>query len=827
MNNRIFHTLLLLMLCLVAKAQQQPSAASTSELRVTTFRHTGPVPVKRPVMIDTLDLFRKAYDASSSLELPVDLSRAKDGSIYTDTIAPSAAGTDALHLLQFTATSLGYAKATIKADSLTHCQIYIDGTLHTGETTFTPGSHEVIIKYLSQPQKREKLRVSLTSSNIQLFSLSQGAPDRLTLARVMDGRGYSSVALSHSGRYLLTCFCDKKGAEYISWRWRITDLKTRRTIIDTDKHLTWQPGTDAYITISDAADGKQAQATDLATGAATTLCRALDADTRCEAISPRGNYAILSKAVDGPSDDADVHQYVAPDDRQPGWRRRTIYYLLDLATGATQQLTFGYRNVSLADISADGSRLLFFVSRQRLTERPTTLNTLLMLDLETMQTKTLVSDDGFIAEASFSPDARTVAVKGSPEAFGGIGKDVPEGRVPSMFDYQLYTIDVASLSVTPLTLHFNPSIEKFAWSQYDKHIYFTALDRDAQPLFRADAKTGRIERLSTPEECITDFSLSATSPLLAYSGQSADNRDRVYTADTRSLKPQLIDDASALSLSGITLTPCRPWHFVNAGGDTICGRYYLPPHFDPSKRYPLIVYYYGGCLPTSRFFGSSYCFHLYASMGYVVYVLQPSGSAGFGQEFASRHVNTAGEGPAQDIIEGTKRFCQEHSFVNPKKVGCLGASYGGFMTQYLQTKTDIFAAAISHAGISDHTSYWGEGYWGYSYSETSMAGSYPWTRKDLYVDRSPLYNADKIHTPLLFLHGTADTNVPIGESIQMYTALRLLGRPTAFVVVEGQDHHISDYAKQAKWQSTIFAWFAKWLQDDDTWWKSMYDKMPE
>ena len=827
MNHRIFYPLLLLMLCLIAKAQQQPGSKSQQELRVTTFRHTGPMPVKRPVMIDTLDLFRKAYDASSSLELPLDLSRAQEGAIYTDTIAPSAPGSDALHLLQFTATSLGYAKATIKADSLAHSQIYVDGTRQTGETTFTPGSHEVIIKYLSQLQKREKLHVSLTSSNIQLFSLSQGKPDRLTIARVMDGRGYSSVALSHSGRYLLTCFCDKKGAGYTSWRWRITDLKTHRTIIDTDKHLTWQPGTDAYITITDAADGRQAQATDLTTGSTATLCRALDADTRCEAISPRGNYAILSKSVDGPSDDADVHQYVAPDDRQPGWRRRTLYYLRDLATGSTQQLTFGYRSASLVDISADGTRLLFIVRRQRLTERPTTLYSLLMLDLETMQTKTLVSDDGFISEAAFSPDASAVAVKGSPEAFGGIGKDVPEGRVPSMYDYQLYTIDVATLRVTPLTLHFNPSIEAFAWSRYDKRIYFTALDRDAVPLFRADARTGKIERLSAPEECITSFTLSATTPLLAYSGQSADNRDRVYTADTRTLKPQLIADASAPSLSGITLTPCRPWHFVNAGGDTICGRYYLPPHFDPAKQYPLIVYYYGGCSPTSRYFGSSYCFHLYASMGYVVYVLQPSGSAGFGQEFASRHVNTAGEGPAQDIIEGTKRFCQEHSFVNAKKVGCLGASYGGFMTQYLQTKTDIFAAAISHAGISDHTSYWGEGYWGYSYSETSMAGSYPWTRKDLYVDRSPLYNADKIHTPLLFLHGTADTNVPIGESIQMYTALRLLGRPTAFVVVEGQDHHISDYAKQVKWQSTIFAWFAKWLQDDDSWWKSMYDNMPE
>jgi dipeptidyl aminopeptidase/acylaminoacyl peptidase len=148
------------------------------------------------------------------------------------------------------------------------------------------------------------------------------------------------------------------------------------------------------------------------------------------------------------------------------------------------------------------------------------------------------------------------------------------------------------------------------------------------------------------------------------------------------------------------------------------------------------------------------------------------------------------------------------------------------MTQYLQTKTDIFAAAVSHAGISDHTSYWGEGYWGYSYSEVSMANSYPWTRKDLYVDQSPLYNADKIHTPLLFLHGTADTNVPVGESIQMFTALKLLGRPTAMVLVDGENHGIMDYNKRLQWQYTIDAWFARYLKGDGRWWNALYPSVP-
>lgn len=144
------------------------------------------------------------------------------------------------------------------------------------------------------------------------------------------------------------------------------------------------------------------------------------------------------------------------------------------------------------------------------------------------------------------------------------------------------------------------------------------------------------------------------------------------------------------------------------------------------------------------------------------------------------------------------------------------------MTQYLQTKTDLFAAAVSHAGISNVTSYWGEGYWGYSYSEIAAANSYPWNNPDLYTRHSPLFNADKIHTPILFLHGSVDTNVPIGESIQMFTALKMLGRETAFVTVDGQDHQILDYGKRIKWQNTIFAWFAKWLQEDATWWDTLY-----
>ena len=811
---------------LVAAALMASISASAETIEVKTLKYAGPYAVAQPWMADSVNIKGEAFDLKQLLDSPLSFTLLNKGKEVT-AAQLLADKQDALHLASFCVSNTQRTKATIAVEGLEQYRLFVDGEQvavngDKAETILTPSQHTVVIKYLTRKNAssdKKSIKLTVTAANGAPLSVGDAAAKRAyNIYDVICAPNYPSVSISPNGKFIVVrkTWVDRKGNNHsIS---ELRNSQTNRVMATFEESVKWMPSSNKLYFTQKASDSsiageeKQDGTLQLITINPLTMEREVLAANIPDGwfqFTPDEKTLIYTLYTEGRKKDAQVYDVKEPDDRQPGWRSRSYLAKFDLASGVLQPLTFGYHNVYFNDISADSRYLLIGKSEERLTKRPTTLNSYYRLNLNDMSVETLIEKGEFLNSAQFSPDGKSILVSASPEAFNGIGKNVEEGQTPSMIDTQLYLMTLSDKKVRPLTKDFNPNVQSTEWSKVDGNIYFTAEDKDCVHLFQLNPKSGKFTLLKTPEEYIKSFS-------------SASNADRLYKMNTKALKSQLVDDLSARELKDVELGECKAWNFVNSRGDTLCCRYYLPPHFDAAKKYPMIVNYYGGCSPTSRMFQSRYPHHVYAAMGYVVLVVNPSGATGFGQKFSARHVDTAGEGVAEDIISSTQAFCDEHAFVNRKKIGCIGASYGGFMTQYLQTKTDLFAAAISHAGISDHTSYWGEGYWGYSYSEVSMANEYPWTNKHLFVDQSPLYNADKIHTPLLFVHGTADNNVPVGESIQLYTALKLLGRPTAMVLVDGQDHHIIDYEKRLKWQNTIFAWFAKWLQDDASWWTEMY-----
>lgn len=801
------------------------SLAQAKDVSVDTLRHAGPYVVRQPLMIDSTDVKSNKFDVKKLLDTPLRLELAEQGDVAIGGVVPAGSGHSALHLLGFSVTNAERMSVKISVEGLKDKRIFVDGNqVSANEVTLEPSTHKVVVKYLTTADGSDTVKVKVTGADgkeLKVGDIADIKGRSYNIYDVLHATRFSGVSLSPDGKYAIYGKRFTRQGGQTSSATYVRELSSGRIVDERTGGLTWMPRTNKYYYIRTLADrSREIVAVDPATRQTEVIAENVPEGRFT--MAPSEDYLIVYTSESGPAEDRGVYEVIEPEDRQPGWRTRQNLALFDMKTGLQTPLTFGHHSVWASDISADGKKILLMTSESRLTARPTTINTLMLLDVESMDVDTLVCKDGFISSARFSPDATEIVISGSPECLGGIGKNVKEGQTPSMIDQQLYIMSLADKKVRPVTKHFNPCVQNFTWNRGDGQIYFNAEDKDCINLFRLNPKNGNIIRINLPEEMVSSFDVADNARRLAFYGQSASNSDRLYTLDTKSLKVNLVEDLSAETLRDVTLGECRAWNYINPKGDTICCRYYLPPHFDGQTKLPMIVNYYGGCSPTSRNFESRYPHHAYAALGYAVLVINPSGATGFGQEFSARHVNTAGEGVADDIIGATRQFCKEHAYVNEKKIGCIGASYGGFMTMYLQTVTDLFAAAISHAGISDHTSYWGEGYWGYSYSEVSMANSYPWTDKRLFVDQSPLFNADKVRTPLLFLHGAADNNVPVGESIQMYTALKLLGRETAMVLVSDQDHHITDYAKRLRWQNTIYAWFAKWLKDDASWWNEIY-----
>ena len=687
--------------------------------------------------------------------------------------------------------------------------------------------YEIVIKLLSsagdkaEPVLKCEFKGDKDFENIA-FHLAPDLKRRLSLHDTAFGSKVYSVSLSPDGKYLLTYYWDNYSTKRSRTWQELTEVKTGRMIHpNVPTNARWMPvSSKLYYTVT-GDEKKDLVILDPATMREQTVMKNLP-DGRFS-WSPTEDYLIYSSSDEGEKVSGPLKRILMPDDRIPGSRDRSYLVKYDLKTGVSERLTYGSSPVYLNDISRDGTKLLCTTSKPNITQCPFSLTSLFELDLATMKADTLVREDAHLNSAAYSPDGKQLVLIGGPDAFGGIGKNCGSHPIANGFDTQAFLMDLATRKVTPITRDFNPSVSLLQWNPADGCIYFDTTDKDCRHIYRYNPKKAEFDMLPLSEDVISSFSIADKAPhVAAYVGGGNTSTGVAYLYDGKKRVSTLFANPMGETLDKIEFGKMEEWNFTASDGTVIEGMMCLPPDFNQEKKYPLIVYYYGGTLPTTRGMTSPYSPQLFASRNYVVYVIQPSGTIGYGQEFSARHVNAWGDYTADNIIEGTKKFCEAHPFVNAERIGCLGASYGGFMTMYLQTKTDIFAAAASHAGISNVTSYWGEGYWGYSYNAVAAADSYPWSNPDLFTKHGALFNADKIHTPLLLLHGTVDTNVPVGESIQLYNALKILGRTVELITVDGENHFIADYEKRVLWHNSIMAWFAKWLQDSPAWWDDLY-----
>jgi dipeptidyl aminopeptidase/acylaminoacyl peptidase len=238
--------------------------------------------------------------------------------------------------------------------------------------------------------------------------------------------------------------------------------------------------------------------------------------------------------------------------------------------------------------------------------------------------------------------------------------------------------------------------------------------------------------------------------------------------------------------------------WVTFDGDSLQGLLYKPENFDPKKKYPMLVYFYERYSDllhryyTPKPIRSVINFTYYASNGYLIFIPDIKYKNGY-----------PGPSAFNCIISGTQSMCDRYSYIDRTKLGIQGQSWGGYQTAYLITQTDMFAAAMAGAPVSNMTSAYGGIRWGsgmsraFQYEQTqSRIGGDLWDKLPLYMLNSPLFFAPRVNTPLLMMHNDKDGAVPWYQGIEYFNALRRLQKPVWMLVYNGAPHNLKRLADE-------------------------------
>ncbi|MDO6836755.1 prolyl oligopeptidase family serine peptidase [Pseudoalteromonas carrageenovora] len=730
-----------------------------------------------------------------------------------------------LQALKFNIETTRFSQGTLTLKGLEQGQLFINGELQKGDKSsyklaLTNGSHTAILVAQQVANWNEVSLDFVPKTDIDKITLSTSQQKRLSAKQLFDAPTISSLTIAPNAKQYITVtrtYSDKTANQATT----ITELKNdnNETLYRFESgqpsNIIWSPD-NQYLVYLLNGELKQLNRNNFSI---KTLAEDLEAASNFTFYNTNSIVFSWSKSAD--ENHSLTKHYKGLQDRWSYARTKSHVYMLDTKSSLIKALSQGPISYSLEDINSNRGKVLMSHSVMAMQASTHPETELVELDIKSNKLSSLGKFKTFNQAKYANKDVYVVA---GPDFKNGAGRALPKNMLANNYDGQLYLLTDNGKNVKALSKQFNPAIGQLhVLDNGDALIKVT--EQDTQPLYLFDLSKQRFKKLNTGLDIVEQFSYSHdrnTEVLL--SGTTASSPQQLKRLNISKNKSELVWDSKPLAYTNTQIPSLEEFNFTNKDGVEITGRVYIPSNLDKSKKHPALVYYYGGTSPVTRGFTGRYPFNLWAANGYVVYVVQPSGATGFGQKFSAQHVNAWGDYTANDIIEGTHAFLNKYPYVDSNKVGNLGASYGGFMTMLLATKTDIFSASIAHAGISNLTSYWGEGWWGYLYSGEASKNSFPWNNNKLYSDHSPVFHADKVTTPMLLLHGDSDTNVPVGESLTMYTALKLLNKDVELIEYKDANHQIFARDKRFDWWNTMLAYFDKKLKDEPQWWDSMYSK---
>jgi dipeptidyl aminopeptidase/acylaminoacyl peptidase len=376
--------------------------------------------------------------------------------------------------------------------------------------------------------------------------------------------------------------------------------------------------------------------------------------------------------------------------------------------------------------------------------------------------------------------------------------------------FQLVLYDRKTGQIRSLTKDFDRRVGSFVWARMSNGIWFSAENEGESPIYWLRFNQAKPELKVHGHN--DDLTIPNDGSGLYFTRMSIRGPNEIYRQEIETddlLEPIQLTHLNEALLSQVSTQPLEPFWFSGAANQKVQGFLVKPPNFDAAKKYPVKFLVHGG--PEGAW-GDSWSYRwnaqLMAASGYVVLMINFTGSTGYGQKFTQAIQGDWGGRPYQDLMLGLDYVEKTYPFVDKDRVCALGASFGGYMVNWIMGHTTRFKCIVSHDGTFNTTSAYGttEELW---FPEWEFKGT-PWTNRAMYDKWSPHLFAQNFKTPTLVVHGQRDYRLDVSQGFDLYTTLQRLKVPSKMLYFPDEGHWVLKPQNSQLWYKTVNEWVDQW-----------------
>ena len=406
----------------------------------------------------------------------------------------------------------------------------------------------------------------------------------------------------------------------------------------------------------------------------------------------------------------------------------------------------------------------------------------------------------------YSPDGRWIAYRAQQRP----------GYESDQFRLMLY--DRKTGERKNLTESLDRWVGSTAWMPDSSRIYFSVDEHGKSTVYSLLVATGKMVALPLViMATVDDLTIDSRGKEIFFTNNAVQEPNEIWrfllcpNGCDPPAPPYPVTEINDSLLSQVSMSPLESFWFEGAYGDKVQGFLVKPPSFDPAKKYPLKFVIHGGPeVPMGDMWSYRWNAELFAASGYVVIEINFHGSPGYGQKFIDSINGDWGGAPYEDLMKGLDYAEKTYPFIDKDRECAMGASYGGYMTNWILGHTDRFKCIVTHDGMFNSTSAWGttEELW---FNEWEFKGT-PYTNREFYDKWSPHMSATHFKTPTLVVHGQLDYRLDVSEGFQLFTTLQRQNVPSKMLYFPDEGHWVLKPQNSQLWYKTVNDWVDQWTK---------------